>query len=37
MRRCSIHDGRLSMGDVKALVRLADLYGDGWPAQRPLV
>ncbi len=32
-----IHDGRLSMGDVKALVRLADLYGDGRPAQRPLV
>jgi CRP-like cAMP-binding protein len=32
-----IVDGRLHMGDVKALARLADLYGDGRPAQRPLV
>jgi CRP-like cAMP-binding protein len=30
-------DGRLYMGDVKALARLADLYGDGRPPQRPLV
>jgi CRP-like cAMP-binding protein len=30
-------DGRLFMRDVKALARLADLYGDGRPAQRPLV
>jgi CRP-like cAMP-binding protein len=30
-------DGRLFMRDVKALVRLADLYGDGRPPQRPLV
>lgn len=30
-------DGRLHMGDVKALARLADLYGDGRPPQRPLV
>lgn len=30
-------DGRLYMRDVKALARLADLYGDGRPAQRPLV
>jgi DNA-binding transcriptional regulator LsrR (DeoR family) len=29
--------GRLHMGDVKALARLADLYGDGHPPQRPLV
>lgn len=32
-----ITDGRLHMRDVKALARLADLYGDGRPAQRPLV
>lgn len=32
-----ISDGRLYMRDVKALVRLADLYGDGRPPQRPLV
>lgn len=32
-----IVDGRLHMGDVKALARLADLYGDGRPPQRPLV
>jgi CRP-like cAMP-binding protein len=30
-------DGRLYMRDVKALVRLADLYGDGRPPPRPLV
>lgn len=32
-----VADGRLYMRDVKALARLADLYGDGRPAQRPLV
>lgn len=32
-----ITDGRLFMRDVKALVRLADLFGDGRPATRPLV
>ncbi len=32
-----LQDGRLYMRDVKALARLADLYGDGRPAQRPLV
>jgi CRP-like cAMP-binding protein len=32
-----IVDGRLYMRDVKALARLADLYGDGRPPQRPLV
>ena len=32
-----IIDGRLHMRDVKALARLADLYGDGRPDQRPLV
>lgn len=32
-----LEDGRLYMRDVKALARLADLYGDGRPAQRPLV
>lgn len=32
-----ISNGRLFMRDVKALARLADLYGDGRPAQRPLV
>ncbi len=31
-----IGDGRLHMRDVKALGRLADLYGDG-PPPRPLV
>ncbi len=30
-------DGRLYMRDVRALARLADLYGDGRPPQRPLV
>lgn len=30
-------DGRLYLRDVKALARLADLYGDGRPTQRPLV
>ena len=30
-------DGRLHLRDVKALVRLADVYGDGKPAPRPLV
>ncbi|MBC7710926.1 MAG: Crp/Fnr family transcriptional regulator [Rhizobacter sp.] len=32
-----VEDGRLFMRDVKALVRLADLYGDGKPPQRPLI
>lgn len=32
-----IVDGRLHMGDVKALAVLADLYGDGRPPQRPIV
>ncbi len=32
-----IADGRLFMRDVKALARLADLYGDGRPPPRPLV
>lgn len=32
-----IKDGRLHLRDVKALARLADLYGDGHPPQRPLV
>ena len=32
-----IEDGRLYLRDAKALVRLADLYGDGRPPQRPLI
>jgi len=32
-----IADGRLHLRDVKALARLADLYGDGRPPPRPLV
>jgi CRP-like cAMP-binding protein len=32
-----VEDGRLYLRDVKALTRLADLYGDGRPPQRPLV
>jgi len=32
-----IADGRLYLRDAKALARLADLYGDGRPAERPLV
>ena len=32
-----IDDGRLYLRDARALARLADLYGDGRPAQRPLV
>jgi CRP-like cAMP-binding protein len=32
-----IADGRLYLRDVKALARLADLYGDGRPPQRPLI
>ena len=32
-----IDDGRLHLRDVKTLARLADLYGDGRPPQRPLV
>jgi CRP-like cAMP-binding protein len=32
-----IADGRLLLRDAKALARLADLYGDGQPAPRPLV
>ena len=30
-------DGRLHLRDVKAMVRLADVYGDGRPPPRPLV
>jgi CRP-like cAMP-binding protein len=33
----SIADGRLHLRDVKALARLADVYGDGRPPARPLV
>ncbi len=32
-----IKEGRLYLRDVKPLARLADLYGDGHPPQRPLV
>ena len=32
-----IEDGRLQLLDLKALARLADLYGDGRPARRPLI
>ncbi|MBI5258704.1 MAG: Crp/Fnr family transcriptional regulator [Burkholderiales bacterium] len=32
-----IADGRLYLRDVKAMARLADLYGDGRPPGRPLV
>jgi len=32
-----IANGRLQLRDAKALGRLADLYGDGRPAQRPLI
>jgi CRP-like cAMP-binding protein len=32
-----ISDGRLHLLDARALVRLADLYGDGRPPKRPLV
>lgn len=32
-----ILEGRLHLGDTKALTRIADLYGDGRPPQRPLV
>ena len=32
-----IEDGRLWLRDVKALARIADLYGDGRPAPRPLI
>ena len=32
-----IGEGRLYLRDAKALARLADLYGDGRPPQRPLV
>ena len=32
-----IEGGQLRLLDVKALTRLADLYGDGRPAQRPLI
>lgn len=33
----SIVDGRLHIGDIKALGRFAELYADGGPKQRPLV
>ena len=32
-----IDDGRLYLLDVKALTRIADLYGDGKPGARPLI
>jgi len=32
-----VEEGRLYMRDVKALARLADLFGDGKPPQRPLI
>jgi len=32
-----IEDGRLRLLDVRALSRLADLYGDGRPSPRPLI
>lgn len=32
-----IEDGRLHLVDVTALSRIADLYGDGKPAPRPLI
>jgi hypothetical protein len=32
-----IIDGRLFMDNVKTLARIADLYADGKPSQRPLV
>ena len=32
-----IDDGRLHLLDVKALTRIADLYGDGKPGARPLI
>ena len=32
-----IEDGHLWLRDVKALARIADLYGDGKPAPRPLI
>ena len=32
-----IENGRLYLLDMKALTRLADLYGDGRPPQRPLI
>ncbi len=32
-----IEDGRLKLIDVRALTRIADLYGDGKPVPRPLI
>lgn len=32
-----IEDGRLCLLDLHALTRIADLYGDGRPARRPLI
>jgi CRP-like cAMP-binding protein len=32
-----IENGRLYLRDVTSLERLADLYGDGKPAPRPLI
>ena len=32
-----IEEGRLHLLDVRALARIADLYGDGKPAARPLI
>ena len=40
LERLGLHritDGRLYLRDVKAMARLADLYGDGRPSPRPLV
>lgn len=33
----AIKDGRLYLRDVRTLARMADVYGDGQPAQRPLI
>jgi DNA-binding transcriptional regulator LsrR (DeoR family) len=32
-----IEAGQLSLGDPKALVQLAELWGDGRPAERPML
>lgn len=40
LERLGLHrvaDGRLHLRDVKALARIADVYGDGRPASRPLI
>jgi len=33
----AIRDGRLYLRDVRTLARMADVYGDGHPPQRPLI